>query len=108
MLLSRRSDSGTYGCADPSFILQDCSDVQWYYDGPMGYGWYCAEGGKRPLKKNIYDGKSVTYAPDLYKVGKKWYPYVNSCIHLDCEAGIGYNKDYGIWQCCDDMNWQYC
>ena len=52
--------------------------------------------------------KSVKYAPDLYKVGKKWYPYVNSCIHLDCEAGIGYNKDYGIWQCCDDMNWQYC
>ena len=35
---------------------------------------------------------------------------VSTCSRLSCDdsIGIGYNKDYGIWQCCDDMNWQYC
>ena len=71
----------------------------------MGYGWYCIQSGN-PATKDIDNDKSVTYAPDLYKVGKKWYPYVNSCIHLDCEdsIGIGYDNDNDMWRCCDDFN----
>ena len=51
-----------------------------------------------------FHGKSVTYAPDLYKVGNKWYPYVDSCIHLSCNDGIGYDYDNNMWRCCTDFN----
>ena len=30
-------------------------------------------------------------------------PYTDSCIHLNC-GGIGYNKNYGMWQCLDDIS----
>ena len=70
------------------------------------------DGGKEPTYYEPQSGNKIEYYPDLYNFEgtDDWSPYVDSCIHLSCDdsIGIGYNKDYGIWQCCDDMNWQYC
>merc|ERR1711933_201574 len=85
------NDSGHYGCADPSFILAGCSDVHWDYNGPMGYGWYCLDGGKEPTYYEPQSGNKIEYYPDLYKFEgtDDWSPYVNSCIHLSCDDSIG-------------------
>ena len=63
------------------------------------------DGGKEPTYYEPQSGNEIEYYPDLYKFKgtDDWYPYVNSCIHLDCEDGIGYSNANGMWQCCDDI-----
>ena len=96
------SDSGHYGCADPSFILNSCGDVQWSDGGAEGYGWYCFNGGGGETYTDIENGKSVTYAPDMYK-SDKWHKYADSCIHLSCNLPA-YDSWAKMWRCIDDMD----
>ena len=69
----------------------------------MGYGWYCISSGN-PATKDIDHGKSVKYEPDHYKVANKKYSYLDSCIHLNCNDGVGYDNDNNMWRCCSDFN----
>merc|ERR1711920_957845 len=87
------------------FILQGCNDVQWSTDGPMGYGWYCQQYEGSPTYTEPSSGNNIDYSPDLYNYDgtDNWVSYADSCIHLNC-GGIGYNKNYRMWQCLDDMS----
>ena len=49
-------------------------------------------------------GNPVFFDIDGYHYKGKRLSYASSCIHFDCEAGAGYNKDMKIWQCLDDLN----
>ena len=84
-----------YGAPSPSYITQDCTNVEWKYDGTKTQGWYCAD------KQD--PGNPVFTDVDGYHHKGKRLSYASSCIHFNCEAGAGYNKDMKMWQCLDDF-----
>ena len=85
-----------YGAPAPSYITQDCTSVEWKHDGTKTQGWYCGD------KQD--PGNPVFSHVDGYTHKGKKLSYANSCIHFNCEAGAGYNKDMEMWQCLDDLN----
>ena len=57
-------------------------------DGTEKQGWYCGD------KQD--PGNPVFFDIDGYHYKGKRLSYASSCIHFDCEAGAGYNKDMKI------------
>ena len=84
-----------YGAPSPSYITQDCTNVEWKYDGTKTQGWYCAD--------EQDPGNPVFFDIDGYHHKGKMLSYASSCIHFNCKAGAGYNKDMKMWQCLDDF-----
>ena len=73
-----------------------CTSVEWKHDGTEKQGWYCGD------KQD--PGNPVFFDIDGYHYKGKRLSYASSCIHFDCEAGAGYNKDMKMWQCLNDLN----
>ena len=92
---ARWQDADHYGAPAPSYITQDCTNVEWKHDGTRTQGWYCAD-------KQDPGNPVFSHVEGYTHKGKK-LSYASSCIHFNCEAGAGYNKDMKMWQCLDDF-----